>query len=518
MHDTEAVRHSAPAPALSVRSRRRRRAPIIAGALLVVTAMTAGGVLIARTGPTDPPATVSADPPTTVSALPETARPQTTVLAVDANPVDLGLRFSVAVEGTVLGLRLYRGDDDVAARPARLWAPDGTVLAELRFAAPEEAGWQRALFDVPIPVQSGGTYTASYRATDGYLADAGYFSAEAAPDTGTLLRPDPVAAGVFGYGETTVAPTQSVEGTNYWIDVLFLPATNSVPSSAPTARSQGADALSVPQPGEVGFTGDRSALRVIDGAASAPAGTTWVNGTLRVDAATVTLDGVWVKGSVDYYGAGTLTIRNSVVAANGSSWAVVFGRLAAGTLDISDSTLTWPADVPAPGPTWGTGAVNGESRMILVRNDISGTVDGVQQSGGNSLFQQNYIHDLRMFGAYPNNSHNDGLQFYGGPNIAVLANHIELNGYDGTHQNAAVFFSDDGTGFQAPRVVGNYLSGGGFTLRMEEGTTDAVVTDNTFGPVAGGFGHVALQVGATLARWTDNVGTDGVAIAQPPAG
>lgn len=287
-------------------------------------------------------------------------------------------------------------------------------------------------------------------------------------------------------------------------------------STAPEGVS--GDALTVPRPGEVGFQGDRASLTVIDSTASAPEGTTWSNGTLRVDDANVTLDGVWIKGSVDYYGEGTLRIRDSLIEANGSSWAIIWGRSADGTLDISDSTVTWPSDVPAPGPTWGTGAINGESRMTLVRNDISGTVDGVQQSGGNSLFQQNVIHDLRMFGIYPSNSHNDGIQLYGGPNVSVLYNHIELSGYDGTHQNAAVFLSDDGEGFRTPQIVGNYLSGGGFTLRLEEGITDAVVTDNEFGPVAGGFGYVALGPGATLADWSRNATLDGEPVTEPPPG
>ncbi len=518
--------HGAPRPSVvPMERRRRRRAGTVLGALLAVAALAAGataGWLAWRS-----------DEPALMSVLPVGALPASTELALDANPVELGLRFSAEVEGTVAGLRIYRGPGQVAVHPARLWASDGTVLGQLTFAAPTGPGWQSVLFNSPVPIDGGSFYTASYHADGGYLADAGYFDAGSVDDgsiddgsvddgatsrSAALLHPDPAGAGVFAYGSTPTQPTQTIAGTNYWIDVLFLASDPIQPAEVRPTPEAVAQQFSVPQRGEVGFTGDRSALAVIDSPASAPAGTTWSDGTLRVDAANVTLSRVWVKGGVDYYGEGTLAIRNSIVEANGSSWAVVWGRSAAGTLDISDSTVVWPADVPAPGPTWGTGAINGDSRMILVRNDISGTVDGVQQSTGNSLFQQNYIHDLRLLGTYPDNSHNDGLQLYGGPNVEVLYNHIELNGYDGEHQNAAVFLSDDGPGFQAPQIVGNYLSGGGFTLRLEQGITDAVVTDNTFGPVAGGFGYVALQPGSTLAQWSGNTAVNGNLVPEPRAG
>lgn len=306
--------------------------------------------------------------------------------------------------------------------------------------------------------------------------------------------------------------------------LLVLGVVGAQVGNAGTAAGDGADAEAagvlgpnrLPQPGEVGFLGNQSSLRVIDSTATAPPGTTWSNNTLRVDGANVTLEQVWVKGSIDYYGSGTLQVRDSIVQANGSSWSIIMGRTPGARVDVRDSDLLWPSNVPAPGPTWGNGAVHGDASHTLIRNDISGTPDGVQQSGGDSTYAQNWIHDLRMYGSYPNNSHNDGMQFYEGANFRVVYNYIELNGYDGTHQNAAVFFSDDGGGTPSPRITGNYLSGGGYQLRLEDGTTQAIVTDNVFGPIDGGFGHASIQPGATVKVWDDNVDTNGNPVPQPP--
>jgi hypothetical protein len=273
----------------------------------------------------------------------------------------------------------------------------------------------------------------------------------------------------------------------------------------------------VPAPGQVGFLGDRAGLRVLDPSTDPPDGSKWVGGLLRVDATNLVLDRVLVRGSIDFYGTGTLALSNSVVTGASDSFATVQGRRPSATLRITDSTLTWPADAPPPSATWGGGVVTGAARMDIERCDLSGAPDGVQQGTGHSRFVQNYIHDLRIFGTVPNNSHNDGLQFYEGPGIDVRYNRIELHGFDGQHQNSAVFLAG-GAGYQAPQVIGNYLSGGGYPLRIESGAHDVVVQDNTFGPLAGGFGEVALRPGATIARWSGNVDATGAPVPDPRQG
>jgi hypothetical protein len=259
----------------------------------------------------------------------------------------------------------------------------------------------------------------------------------------------------------------------------------------------------------VGFRGDRGSLAVIDGKDSAPPGTSWVNGTLVIGSGSVTLTHVWVKGSIDFDGSGTLTVTDSVVQANGSSWSVVLGRNPAGRILISDSTIVWPQDVAPPSDDWGNGAVHGDARMVLRRNDISGTPDGVQQGSGNSTFEGNYIHGLRSLAQ----SHNDGIQLYGGPNVVIRGNYIVLDGPP-EFQNAAVFLSDDGGGFTGPVVDNNYLLGGGYVLRLEDGCKSAVVTANDFGPLAG-YGEVDVTAGASVDLWRDNVTATGRLLPRP---
>jgi hypothetical protein len=270
----------------------------------------------------------------------------------------------------------------------------------------------------------------------------------------------------------------------------------------------------VPDPGAVGFRG--GALKVIDADhKQSPPGTDWTPGVLRVDGDNATLDHVYVHGGVDFYGHGTLTIRNSIIEGDDGSWSPVMGRSIGSRIVIEDSTLRYKEGAPPPGPIWNNGVVQGDSAWTIRRCDLSGTPTGIADGPGDSVFEQNYLHGLKLLGTYPNETHNDGIMSYGGAGVVVRDNRIDLIGpdgraYDGAHQNAAMFLQP-AIKFPSTGIVidGNYLAGGGFALRLEAPTSGAVVTNNTFGPTTGGYGAVAVDKGVVIAQWTDNVDEHG---------
>lgn len=297
------------------------------------------------------------------------------------------------------------------------------------------------------------------------------------------------------------------------------PPTTTVPapaSPAPAPTGPVADGTA-PAPGQVGFRGDPAGLTVVDGPGSAPAGTTWVDGVLRIDQGDLTLDGYFVSGGVEYSGSGTLTIRNSVIEGNASMYSAVMGNT--GHVDVRDSTIRWKAGDSGPDGPWGNGAIHGDSRFTIIRCDISGTPDGIQTGAHDSRFEQNYIHDLAMFGTYPNETHNDGIQSYGGRNVVIAHNRIDLRDKQGAayngHQNAALFFMpDQDWPLVDAQIVGNWLSGGGFTLRLGPFISNAVVTDNQFGPTTGGWGELLVE-GAQISRWANNTDATGKELVKP---
>lgn len=266
-----------------------------------------------------------------------------------------------------------------------------------------------------------------------------------------------------------------------------------------------------PEPGDVGFLGDEGDLTIIDRQANAPSGTTWNgvagNGYLQVDD-DLTLDGVYLKGGLDFYGD-HLTITNSVIEFNGI-WVTIVGRTLHSTITVQDCTLRWrEGDTPDVSSGGGAFQVLDYLTFTIQRCDISGTADGMQLGGDDTLVEHCYIHDLATLGTFPNNTHNDGIQVFSGSRMILRENRIDI-GFDGLHQNAAIFFQpQESDVVPGPTITGNYLSGGGYTLRFEADTTDAVVTDNVFVELGGGqFGDGYVNAPATIATWSGNVHDD----------
>ncbi|MGW5050961.1 right-handed parallel beta-helix repeat-containing protein [Actinokineospora sp. NPDC004072] len=326
--------------------------------------------------------------------------------------------------------------------------------------------------------------------------------------------PEPPTAPVVVQPTTTSAPptTSLLPPTSVAAPTTTPKPTTAKPTAPPGALAPGV----VPAPGQVGFRGDRSALKVIDGPGSAPPGTEWNAGALRFGGGDVTLSRVWVKGGVEYSGSGTLVIRDSVIEGNRHSWSPLMAI--SGHVDVRDSTITYK-DSQIPGPQWGNGVVHGDARMTLIRNDISGAPDGIQNGRGNSVIEQNHIHGMRVFGSPPNNTHNDGIQAYGGPNLKIRYNRIDISAgglaYDGAHQNGAIFLMPSAENpAKNLEVVGNYLAGGGYILRLGAPLSGAVVTGNRFGTTKGGFGEVLVD-GGGIARWSGNTDAAGKPVRQP---
>jgi methionine-rich copper-binding protein CopC len=146
----------------------------------------------------------------------------TTVNTNDPNPYELGVKFTPAVNGTISGVKFYKGSQNTGTHTGNLYSSTGTVLATGTFTNETASGWQTLTFSSPVSVTAGTTYVASYTTTTGfYSSDNGYFN-RTAVNTGKLSAPlnAPGAGnGVFSTGSGF--PTNSYQGSNYWVDVVF---------------------------------------------------------------------------------------------------------------------------------------------------------------------------------------------------------------------------------------------------------------------------------------------------------
>jgi hypothetical protein len=160
--------------------------------------------------------------PATASLFSPSATPGT-ITENDPNAVDLGVKFQASTNGTIVGIRFYKGPQNVGTHTGDLWTSSGTLLSSATFTNETASGWQQVNFSNPVQITAGTTYIASYEAPAGeYSVNNNYF---AYPLTiGPLTAPSSSSSGgngVYAYGSSNLFPNNTFSAANYWVDVVF---------------------------------------------------------------------------------------------------------------------------------------------------------------------------------------------------------------------------------------------------------------------------------------------------------
>ena len=137
-------------------------------------------------------------------------------ITVDGS-VELGVKFTTSTSINVVGVRIYRVD--AGSVSGTLWGPSGDLLATGQFSPYAGQGWQDLVFDTPVAIAPGNTYTASYHAPSG---DYAYEYLYPFPETaGPITALGGGVNGAFTYCDPGPCfPGMSV-GTNYWVTPLW---------------------------------------------------------------------------------------------------------------------------------------------------------------------------------------------------------------------------------------------------------------------------------------------------------
>jgi hypothetical protein len=151
----------------------------------------------------------------------------------DGNAIEVGVKFKSDVFGTVTGVRFYKSAANTGTHVGSLWTASGQQLASATFQNETGSGWQTVQFSSPVAIQPNTTYVVSYHAPNGRYAASGYNLFKPAPEGGNLLDSPPLHVipatgqtgnGVYKYSGTSTFPNESYQGSNYWVDVRFSPA------------------------------------------------------------------------------------------------------------------------------------------------------------------------------------------------------------------------------------------------------------------------------------------------------
>ncbi|MCK1475736.1 DUF4082 domain-containing protein [Bradyrhizobium sp. 197] len=149
----------------------------------------------------------------------------------DTSPIEVGVKFTASVSGTITGLRFYKGSLNTGPHIADLWSSTGTLLATATFTNETASGWQQVNFSTPVAITAGTTYVASYHTNGNYSGTQNYFTTSLVNGQLTALAG---SNGVYAYGSGSAFPTNTYKSSNYWVDVVF---NGSAATSAPQANA-----------------------------------------------------------------------------------------------------------------------------------------------------------------------------------------------------------------------------------------------------------------------------------------
>jgi hypothetical protein len=150
--------------------------------------------------------------------------------------LELGVKFKATEGGTVLGVRFYKDRRNTGTHLGRLWDSQGNKLADATFTNETASGWQTVSFSQPVSITPGEIYIVSYHTNTGYYGIDEYYFNGASRVSNSLKAPANTQLSVNGvakYGSGF--PTSNYHGSNYWVDVMFRPASIVAPATSPSA-------------------------------------------------------------------------------------------------------------------------------------------------------------------------------------------------------------------------------------------------------------------------------------------
>ena len=129
---------------------------------------------------------------------------------------ELGVKVTATQATQLTAIRFFKTSQETGTHVGRVWAADGTLIAQVTFTGESASGWQRQNLATPLTLSPGQVYTISVNANAFFsVTPAGLASQLSAGDARTVLGSNGVFAAAAG-----VFPTQSYNNGNYFVDLV----------------------------------------------------------------------------------------------------------------------------------------------------------------------------------------------------------------------------------------------------------------------------------------------------------
>ncbi len=165
----------------------------------------------------------------TYSLFPASSGPTTTGSS-GGNSVEVGMRFTVDQPGQVTAIRYYKNPNAPATtHSGNIWTGNGTILAFVTFAGETSGGWQEATLSTPVTLIAGLEYVVSYHTVGFSVTQQSSWPRVSGPIHGISSGYD------YGAGPALFPRQPMYMGSNYWVDLVFVPGTAPSPTATPAA-------------------------------------------------------------------------------------------------------------------------------------------------------------------------------------------------------------------------------------------------------------------------------------------
>ena len=455
----------------------------------------------------------------------------------DSAPVELGVRFSAKVSGSVTGVRVFKAVKASSATPlsGTLWSPSGQRLATAAFDRKRATGWQSVTFSRPVPLTVGLTYTVSVFAWSGKYAatDYGFMQAKS---TESLTAPA-TGNGVYTYSGASSFPRNTHKASNYWVDVQFVPtmsaggaprtspattapATTAPATTAPTTTAPTPTSPSSSQSGTAPSSDLKGWELNATNVGLAPHGLSCATlpvytGSLK-PARGARISKVRVTGPLDLSN-GDIIVEKSCIKPNKTGYhnsflittttceskcyATAVGNVIVRDSEI-DTTHLSASTIARSCGFLGIGTVQ-RNYMHGMGSGVCFFETGLVHSG---LAQQNYVTDLRS----DSTSHNEAATVRDlrknaadDRTIKFINNRLDCRSGNVT---GGLFIQPTWVDIYHVTAMGNYFEGDGYNFYVDKPGvatySDIHVTDNRFRST--GWGPAAVGSGPGVAEWSGN--------------
>ncbi|MBI4899192.1 MAG: DUF4082 domain-containing protein [Actinobacteria bacterium] len=523
--------------------KRARRARVSRTGIALVAALALGTTSAAVWSS----ATASA---ATVDTIWGTSAPAQAAVDSDTGSVELGTRFTASTTGQATAVRFYKTPENRGTHTGSLWTSTGSLIGKVTFSNETSTGWQSATFAKPIQLNAGTSYVVSYHASYGRYVATERFSGSS---VSTSLTTPSSNVGVYAYGSTSKFPTNSWQGSNYWVDLSFAPGVTSgaaLPLATATSATSTSTATTTPTTSSTSTTvapsptATSTTPKPTTSTSSAPAPTATAPTATATASTTTSSSGltscVSLPSRCGYpdatntgIPAGTVLKRVPADVTSGPGWvwdsrgwlqansgAVVSNVIVSGSINMAGSNVTVTnTRVLVGGESWGIGLQHATNAVIsnseigvpggtprlmvgikdiygdstgtqVLRNNVTNSSTGIQIYGG--LIADNYVHDL----GYQTGDHINGTTSNGSTDMMTIRHNTILNRFDQT--DAISLFQD--FGIEANRLITNNLvAGGGYTIYGGDNqrygkTYNIQITNNRFSklyyPNSGSYGPI----------------------------